>query len=71
MPEGLIYEGVSEKPLHLSGGSAAQSTTYHAFDELLGIQHRPDSCKSEGFTIGLNAGLIAIENVYKGTHFFY
>ncbi|XP_073478306.1 indoleamine 2,3-dioxygenase 2 [Aquarana catesbeiana] len=43
MPEGLIYEGVSEKPLHLSGGSAAQSTTYHAFDELLGIQHRPDS----------------------------
>ncbi|XP_077325832.1 indoleamine 2,3-dioxygenase 2 isoform X1 [Lithobates pipiens] len=43
MPEGLIYEGVSEKPLHFSGGSAAQSTIYHAFDELLGIQHRPDS----------------------------
>ncbi|XP_040202008.1 indoleamine 2,3-dioxygenase 2 isoform X2 [Rana temporaria] len=43
MSEGLIYEGVSDKPLHLSGGSAAQSTTYHAFDELLGIQHRPES----------------------------
>ncbi|KAM5172107.1 indoleamine 2,3-dioxygenase 2 [Mantella aurantiaca] len=43
MAEGLIYEGVSERPLHFSGGSAAQSTIYHAFDELLGIQHRPDS----------------------------
>ncbi|KAM9311978.1 indoleamine 2,3-dioxygenase 2 [Gastrophryne carolinensis] len=43
MPDGLIYEGVSEEPLYFSGGSAAQSTIYHAFDELLGIQHKPDS----------------------------
>ncbi|NXM71165.1 I23O2 dioxygenase, partial [Serilophus lunatus] len=43
MPEGLIYEGVSEEPLAYSGGSAAQSTVLHAFDELLGIRHSEDS----------------------------
>lgn len=46
MPEGLLYEGVSEEPLYFSGGSAAQSSVYHAFDELLGIQHQPASGKS-------------------------
>ncbi|KFQ37621.1 Indoleamine 2,3-dioxygenase 2, partial [Mesitornis unicolor] len=40
---GLRYEGVSEEPLALSGGSAAQSTVLHAFDELLGIRHRQES----------------------------
>uniref|UniRef100_A0A8C3UUL2 I23O2 dioxygenase n=1 Tax=Catharus ustulatus TaxID=91951 RepID=A0A8C3UUL2_CATUS len=39
MPHGLIYEGVSPEPLAFSGGSAAQSTVLHAFDELLGICH--------------------------------
>ncbi|NXK66166.1 I23O2 dioxygenase, partial [Sylvietta virens] len=43
MPHGLIYEGVSPEPLAFSGGSAAQSTVLHAFDELLGICHRRDS----------------------------
>ncbi|XP_040270484.1 indoleamine 2,3-dioxygenase 2 [Bufo bufo] len=43
MPEGMLYEGVSEEPLHFSGGSAAQSSVYHALDELLGIQHQSDS----------------------------
>ncbi|KAM4036306.1 indoleamine 2,3-dioxygenase 2 isoform 3-T5 [Anomaloglossus baeobatrachus] len=43
MPEGLLYDGVSEEPLYFSGGSAAQSSVYHAFDELLGIQHQPQS----------------------------
>ncbi|KAM4678124.1 indoleamine 2,3-dioxygenase 2 [Discoglossus pictus] len=43
MPEGLIYEGVKDEPFLLSGGSAAQSSVFHAFDELLGIQHRPES----------------------------
>ncbi|NXO25284.1 I23O2 dioxygenase, partial [Cisticola juncidis] len=42
MPHGLIYEGVSPEPLAFSGGSAAQSSVLHAFDELLGIRHRPD-----------------------------
>ncbi|NWY07355.1 I23O2 dioxygenase, partial [Nothoprocta ornata] len=43
MPRGLLYEGVSEEPLALSGGSAAQSSVLHAYDELLGVQHRPQS----------------------------
>ncbi|NXC07183.1 I23O2 dioxygenase, partial [Orthonyx spaldingii] len=43
MPHGLIYEGVSPEPLAFSGGSAAQSTVLHAFDELLGICHHEDS----------------------------
>ncbi|NWZ42614.1 I23O2 dioxygenase, partial [Brachypodius atriceps] len=42
MPHGLIYEGVSPEALAFSGGSAAQSTVLHAFDELLGICHRHD-----------------------------
>ncbi|NXI47871.1 I23O2 dioxygenase, partial [Galbula dea] len=43
MPDGLIYEGVSEEPMAFSGGSAAQSTVLHAFDELLGIHHSQES----------------------------
>ncbi|NXG09996.1 I23O2 dioxygenase, partial [Sakesphorus luctuosus] len=43
MPDGLIYEGVSEEPMAYSGGSAAQSTVLHAFDELLGICHSQHS----------------------------
>ncbi|NWQ65235.1 I23O2 dioxygenase, partial [Neopipo cinnamomea] len=43
MPDGLVYEGVSEEPLAYSGGSAAQSTVLHAFDELLGIRHSQDT----------------------------
>ncbi|NXV80103.1 I23O2 dioxygenase, partial [Atlantisia rogersi] len=43
MPDGLIYEGVSDQPMAYSGGSAAQSTILHAFDEFLGIQHSKES----------------------------
>ncbi|NXT68980.1 I23O2 dioxygenase, partial [Chaetops frenatus] len=43
MPHGLVYEGVSPEPMAYSGGSAAQSTVLHAFDEFLGICHREDS----------------------------
>ncbi|XP_040507474.1 indoleamine 2,3-dioxygenase 2 isoform X1 [Gallus gallus] len=43
MPHGLLYEGVSEQPMAFSGGSAAQSSVLHAFDELLGIQHSQES----------------------------
>ncbi|KTG31104.1 hypothetical protein cypCar_00035182 [Cyprinus carpio] len=43
MPEGLVYEGVQEKPMEFSGGSAAQSSILHCFDELLGVQHEGSS----------------------------
>uniref|UniRef100_A0A8B9P5T5 I23O2 dioxygenase n=1 Tax=Apteryx owenii TaxID=8824 RepID=A0A8B9P5T5_APTOW len=43
MPHGLVYQGVSEEPLAYSGGSAAQSSVLHAFDELLGIRHSAES----------------------------
>ncbi|KAJ7423346.1 Indoleamine 2,3-dioxygenase 2 [Willisornis vidua] len=47
MPDGLIYEGVSEEPMAYSGGSAAQSTVLHAFDELLGIHHSEHSTEQK------------------------
>uniref|UniRef100_A0A671TD34 Indoleamine 2,3-dioxygenase 2-like n=1 Tax=Sinocyclocheilus anshuiensis TaxID=1608454 RepID=A0A671TD34_9TELE len=43
MPEGLVYEEVQEKPMEFSGSSAAQSSTLHCFDELLGVQHEGSS----------------------------
>lgn len=43
MPVGLVYEGVSAEPLGYSGGSAAQSSVLHAFDELLGVRHSKES----------------------------
>ncbi|KAE8619056.1 hypothetical protein XENTR_v10009583 [Xenopus tropicalis] len=45
MPEGLLYEGVAETPFSFSGGSAAQSSVFQAFDELLGIKHRAESAE--------------------------
>ncbi|CAN9513371.1 unnamed protein product [Ophioblennius macclurei] len=48
MPNGLIYEGVQTQPMQYSGGSAAQSSLLHCFDELLGIKHEE---KSSSFLI--------------------
>ncbi|XP_070772398.1 indoleamine 2,3-dioxygenase 2-like [Enoplosus armatus] len=39
LPRGLLYEGVSNEPILLSGGSAAQSSAIQCFDALLCIQH--------------------------------
>ncbi|XP_048836054.1 indoleamine 2,3-dioxygenase 1 isoform X1 [Brienomyrus brachyistius] len=43
MREGLVYEGVRKEPMKFSGGSAAQSSLLHCFDELLGVQHEEQS----------------------------
>lgn len=39
MPNGLIYEGVSEEPIELYGETGAQSSIVPAFDAALGILH--------------------------------
>ncbi|XP_054629628.1 indoleamine 2,3-dioxygenase 1 [Dunckerocampus dactyliophorus] len=43
MPKGLVYEGVQTEPMEYSGGSAAQSSLLHCFDELLGVKHEDKS----------------------------
>ncbi|XP_059141281.1 myoglobin-like [Physella acuta] len=42
LPDGLIYEGVSDQPIKMTGGSAAQSTTLQVVDALLGVKHTQD-----------------------------
>uniref|UniRef100_A0A8R1XZA7 Indoleamine 2,3-dioxygenase n=1 Tax=Onchocerca volvulus TaxID=6282 RepID=A0A8R1XZA7_ONCVO len=40
---GIVFEGKENLgPQPLSGGSAAQSSTFHVIDEFLGIKHAPD-----------------------------
>ncbi|RUS83671.1 hypothetical protein EGW08_008577, partial [Elysia chlorotica] len=39
LPDGLIYEGVSDIPRKLTGGSAAQSSTMQVLDAFFGVQH--------------------------------
>jgi len=46
LPQGLVYEGVSEEPVQLYGETGAQSSILHAFDAALGIQHPEDWLKS-------------------------
>ncbi|XP_069555906.1 indoleamine 2,3-dioxygenase 1 isoform X2 [Brachyistius frenatus] len=43
MPKGLVYEGVQTEPMEYSGGSAAESSLLHCFDELLGVKHEAES----------------------------
>ncbi|XP_055272252.1 indoleamine 2,3-dioxygenase 2 [Moschus berezovskii] len=45
LPVGLVYEGVSKEPLSYTGGSAAQSTILHSFDEFLGVRHSKKSAE--------------------------
>nr|XP_006814681.1 PREDICTED: indoleamine 2,3-dioxygenase 2-like [Saccoglossus kowalevskii] len=40
--EGLVYEGVSEEPIKVTGGSAAQSAFIYMYDEALGVKHDPE-----------------------------
>ncbi|XP_017283581.1 indoleamine 2,3-dioxygenase 2 [Kryptolebias marmoratus] len=43
LPRGLLYEGVSNEPISLSGGSAAQSSAVQCFDALLCVQHEGET----------------------------
>ncbi|XP_071338676.1 indoleamine 2,3-dioxygenase 1 isoform X2 [Trachinotus anak] len=43
MPKGLVYEGVHTEAMEYSGGSAAQSSLLHCFDELLRVKHEEKS----------------------------
>lgn len=51
MPKGLVYEGVQVEPMEYSGGSAAQSSLLHCFDELLGVKHEAKSSKRGVFEL--------------------
>lgn len=53
MPNGLVYEGVQIEPMEYSGGSAAQSSLLHCFDELLGVKHEAKSSKMSFFPLRL------------------
>ena len=39
LPNGLVYQGVSDKPMQFAGGNAGQSTSIAALDILLSVQH--------------------------------
>uniref|UniRef100_A0A671UP70 Indoleamine 2,3-dioxygenase 1 n=1 Tax=Sparus aurata TaxID=8175 RepID=A0A671UP70_SPAAU len=43
LPRGLVYEGLSDEPILLSGGSAAQSSAIQCFDALLCIRHEDET----------------------------
>lgn len=45
LPDGLSYEGVTNEPIFLSGGSAAQSSAIQCFDALLGVQQEGETGK--------------------------
>ena len=40
--QGLLYEGVSDRPVQLYGETGAQSSIVPAFDAALGIEHQED-----------------------------
>lgn len=42
IPDGLIYEGISEEPQKMIGGSAGQSSTIQTLDVGLGVEHNDD-----------------------------
>ncbi|XP_013395629.1 indoleamine 2,3-dioxygenase 2-like [Lingula anatina] len=43
LPEGLIYEGVSDSPLQYLGASAAQSSTIQTFDAIFEVKHTAEA----------------------------
>ena len=45
IPNGIIYDGVSDEPKKFNGASAAQSSTLPVFDILLGVEHSGEEKK--------------------------
>ena len=45
IPEGMIYEGVSDSPQLFHGGSAAQSCILAVFDSFLSVQHEREQTR--------------------------
>uniref|UniRef100_A0A8C6S7Z8 Indoleamine 2,3-dioxygenase 2-like n=1 Tax=Neogobius melanostomus TaxID=47308 RepID=A0A8C6S7Z8_9GOBI len=43
LPNGLVYEDISDEPVLLSGGSAGQSSSIQCFDALLCVQHSDET----------------------------
>ena len=40
-PEGIIFEGISDKPIQMTGGSAAQSSTLQCLDAAFSVKPEP------------------------------
>ncbi|KNC84288.1 hypothetical protein SARC_03489 [Sphaeroforma arctica JP610] len=52
LPNGLVYEGVSDIPFEYAGGSAGQSSLLQAIDIALGIHHSPTNvCPMQEATV--------------------
>ncbi|XP_054421740.1 indoleamine 2,3-dioxygenase 1 [Pteronotus mesoamericanus] len=49
LPEGLLYEGVSDIPKKFAGGSAGQSSIFQCFDVLLGIEQNAGEASAAAF----------------------
>lgn len=63
MAEGLVYEGVQAEPMEFSGGSAAQSSLLHCFDELLGVKHEKKSGETEQLHFSTHCYILFLINV--------
>jgi len=46
MPDGVVFEGVSEAPTFLRGETGAQSTIVPSLDVFLGVTHRADALRA-------------------------
>lgn len=40
LPNGLVYEGISDEPLKFAGGSAAQSSLFPVIDVVFNVEHK-------------------------------
>lgn len=45
LPDGMIYEGISDQPFQFYGGSAAESSLFQVIDYAFGIEHKEDYFK--------------------------